>query len=135
MRLQPSDHNRQFRLPQVWAGFSYGDADNLHGEGPEFEEACRWYRMPAKVLFEKFRRSEKGLALYPLEWVSGQLDDSLRLFAEVAGLPRRQVFQLKAYPDDLVGHQGAMAYDFSRLSNGLGSGSIRRVPATLSESA
>jgi hypothetical protein len=112
VRLQPSAHNRQFRLPRIWAGFGSADAAQLAGEGPEFEEVCQWYRLPAQAAFEQFRRSQDGLALYPLDWVSGQLDDSLALYAELEGMPRRQAFQLSELPRDLAGHQGAMAYDF-----------------------
>jgi hypothetical protein len=111
MRLQPSGHNRQFRLPQVWAGFNDADAINLFGEGPEFEETFRWYQTSAQRTFESFRRGHQGLALYPLEWVSGQLEDAAGMFAEMSGLPRRQAFQMTDAPEKLVGQQGAMAYD------------------------
>jgi hypothetical protein len=112
MRLQPSGHTRQFRLPQAWAGYTDSDAMNLYGEGPEFEEACRWYGTSAQRTFESFRRSQAGLALYPLEWVSSQLADAVGMFMEMSGMPRRQAFQVGGRADGLAGQQGAMSYDF-----------------------
>jgi hypothetical protein len=110
-RMQPSGHTRQFRLPQVWVGFGESDAMNLYGEGPEFEEACRWYGTSAQRTFESFRRGHRGLSLYPLEWVSGQLADAAGMFAEMSGLPRRQAFQVEG-EEGLQGQQGAMQFDF-----------------------
>jgi hypothetical protein len=112
MRLQSSGHTRQFRLPQAWVGFSDSDAMNLYGDGPEFEEACRWYGTSAQRMFESFRRSHQGLALYPLEWVSSQLEDAVGMFVEMSGMPRRQAFQVGGRAEGLEGQQGAMSYDF-----------------------
>ncbi len=112
VRFQPSAYNRRFRLPRIWAGFRRGTAETLRGEGPEIEALCQRFGMSTDLMFKKFQRRQDGLTLYPIDWVSSQLDGSLALFAELEGLPRRQIFQLSEFPDDLVGHQGAMAYDF-----------------------
>ena len=112
VRNQPSTHNRRFRLPRLWAGFSHRGATALHGEGPEIEALCQRFGMSRDSMFENSQRLQDGLTLYPMDWVSNQLDFSLALFAELAGLPRRQIFPLSKFPRDLVGHQMTMAYDF-----------------------
>jgi hypothetical protein len=112
MRLQPSAHNRQFRLPRVWAGYDRSRAAKLCGDGPEFEDACRWLGMTREATLQKFRRSQDGLTLFPMDWVSGELDGSTALFADVEALPRRQLFQLGEHADGQLGYQGAAAYDF-----------------------
>ncbi len=112
VRFQPSAYNRRFRLPRLWAGFSQSMAATLRGEGPEFETLCQQFGLPREVMFEDFQRRQDGLTLYPMEWVSDQMKGSLAIFAELEGVPRRQIFPLKEFPGDLAGHQGAMAYDF-----------------------
>ena len=62
-------------------------------------------------MLEKSRRSHAGLELYPLDWVSGRLGDASAIFAEMKSVPRWQTFRLKHVPEDLIGYQGASAYD------------------------
>jgi len=112
VRNQPSTYNRRFRLPRIWAGFTHGSAAALHGEASEFEALGRRFGVSRDSMFENFKRRQDGLTLYPMDWVSNQLDGSLALFAELEGLPRRQIFPLSKYPGDLVGRQSAMSFDF-----------------------
>jgi hypothetical protein len=63
-------------------------------------------------MFRKFERLQDGLRLYPLDWVSYRLEEALGVFAEMEGLPARQVFSLENFPAGLIGYQGATAFDF-----------------------
>lgn len=102
---------RKLRLPRCWAGFTGDVVQALHGEGPEFEQLCAKFGMAQESMFRKFERRLDGLRLYPLEWVSGQLEAATTVFAELNGFPRRQVISLKRFPETLVGYSGANVYD------------------------
>lgn len=100
------------KLPRIWAGFRRSDAVMLRGAGPEFEQACRNNAASPIALFDSGCKSAYGLTLFPLEWVSGQLDHAVGVFAEVTPSLRHQVFRYDATPKGLSGFQGASAYDF-----------------------
>jgi len=53
-----------------------------------------------------------GLRLYPLDWVSNQLERALVMFAEVTPSMRRQICRVEGLPDGLIGYRGASAFDF-----------------------
>jgi len=99
-------------LPNLWAGFRLSDAATITGDGPEFDAECRRKRRSPKELMVAAMRTEFGLVLYLLPWVSHHWQRSLGVFADLTGYPRRQVFRLSHPADDLVGFQGAAQFDF-----------------------
>jgi hypothetical protein len=107
------------RLPRVWAGFHQNQVRNLLGEGPEFEETCRQCRLSAAVLFQRTARRVFGLVLFPMDWVTSQLEQAATIFAELRPSLRRQTCRIAGVPDGLIGYQGASAFDFynSRYRN------------------
>lgn len=99
-------------LPKLWAGFSPAEAKTITGAGPELEAyAARAGRSPRRLL-QQLRREHLGMILYPLAWTSHHWEQAAAVFADLEDLPRRQVFRLKAMPDDLAGFHGASMYDF-----------------------
>jgi hypothetical protein len=63
-------------------------------------------------MFRKFQRPHEGLVLCPLAWVSDQSPSATAVYAELAGLPRKQAFDLTEFPDGLVGFESASMFDF-----------------------
>jgi hypothetical protein len=110
----------KLQLPALWAGFEPEAARQLTGQGPEFELLCRRFDIAPAKMFQIFERKHRGLRLFPLDWVSEQLTPALSIFADLSDVPRRQLFRLRRLPDDLVGFQGASAFDFfsSRFRTG-----------------
>jgi hypothetical protein len=99
-------------LPKFWAAFRPADTRNITGDGPELAAyAARTGRSPQHLL-QHLRRDQFGLAMYPLGWVSHLWEMAVAVFADLSGVPRRQVFRLHHAPDDLVGFRGACEYDF-----------------------
>lgn len=47
-----------------------------------------------------------------MDWVTHQLDLAIAVLAELSQFPRRQVFRLDRFPNDLVGYRGASSFDF-----------------------
>jgi len=99
-------------IPRLWASFGLTDAANICASGPEFEAMRAKYGYDAQWLFRKFERRYKGTVLYPLDWVSDALHQSLGIYAELKGFPKRQVFSVRKLPDDLCGFRGAAEWDF-----------------------
>ncbi len=108
----PAMQREGLRLPQLWAGFRADRAGFIHGEGPEFELACRQSAVSAELLFSSSARDFEGLKLWPLEWVSGQLEHAATVFAEMAGFWRSQAARIGSFPEGLMGFQGASEFDF-----------------------
>ncbi len=108
----PAMQREGVRLPRLWAGFHTPIAGLIRGEGPEFESACRQTAVSAEVLFSSGARDFEGLKLWPLEWVSDQLEHSATVFAEMAGFWRSQVARIGSFPEGLMGFQGASEFDF-----------------------
>jgi hypothetical protein len=100
------------RLPQVWAGFRQNEARNLIGEGPEFEETGRHGGLSATALFQGAAHKVFGLVLFPMDWVTSQLERATAIFAELRPSLRRQTCRTRGVPDGLIGYQGAIAFDF-----------------------
>jgi len=100
------------RLPQLWAGFRTRQAKMLRGGGPEFELTCRKQCRAAREVFHESVRYIAGLTAYPLDWVSGQLDSVVAIFAELTPSLRRQVCRIGSLPECLIGFHGASAFDF-----------------------
>lgn len=100
------------RLPRLWAGFRNRYTRGLDGHGPEFEEACRAQSATAAGSFANSAQQLDGLTLYPVDWVSDQLERATAVFAEMTVGLRRQLFRVAGLPDGLIGFQGASAYDF-----------------------
>ena len=99
------------RLPRVWAGFRSRSSDDLRGDGPEFEQACCDARTTSMATFQGSRRTLRGLALHPLDWVSSRLDQAVAVYAELTPKWRRQVYRIGGV-NDLIGYQGASEFDF-----------------------
>lgn len=108
----PAAPRRGLRLPEVWAGFTYRDACDLQGEGPEFEMACRRQQAKPESAFRAAAIRTHGLMLFPLNWVSGQLERAAALFAKVTSSVQRQVFKVEEIPAGLRGFDGASEFDF-----------------------
>jgi hypothetical protein len=111
-RYEPRAARRELKLPPLWAGFAPSDVDAISGEGPELAELCKKFDFSAQAMLEIFRRDHWGLACLPVDWVSNHLGKALRLFADLNDVPPMQVFRLEELPGQLVGYQGAVAYDF-----------------------
>jgi len=112
VRHAPDSMRQELRLPCLWAGFKPAQAIGLTGDGPELEAYCqRTRRTPGQVL-ARTAREHFGLLLYPFPWVSHCWQQAVAVFADLGRFPKRQVFALHSPADDLVGHQGAAAFDF-----------------------
>jgi hypothetical protein len=111
-RYEPRAARSELKLPPLWAGFAPGDLEAITGDGPELATLCRKFDFSAQAMLEIFRRDHWGLACLPVDWVSGHLGKALRLFADLNEVPPVQIFQLEELPGQLVGYQGAVAYDF-----------------------
>ena len=109
----------ELRLPRLWAAFRYRDATHLRAEGPEFEAACRHGNGSETDVLQTAAQRMPGLTLYPLDWISNQLDYSVAMFAEVTPSLRRQTCRIQGVPDGLIGYQVRGAFDFysSRYRN------------------
>lgn len=108
----PAVRSGPVRLPRLWAGYRTSCVPELYGGGPEFEFECSQYGLTEEMVFRKSERQFEDLTLYPLEWVSHQLDLAVTVFAEMRGFQRRQVFCIERFPHDLIGYQGASEFDF-----------------------
>ena len=64
------------------------------------------------AVFHESARKLFGLTLYPLDWVSNQLEYAASVFAEVTPGLRRQVCRFNGLPDGLIGNFGASEFDF-----------------------
>jgi hypothetical protein len=100
------------RLPRMWAGYRQSEARNLAGEGPEFDEACRHVSESPATLFQTAARHVFGLTLFPMDWVSNQLERATNMFAQLTPSLRRQTCRIEGLPDGLIGYEGASAFDF-----------------------
>ena len=100
------------RLPKLWAAFRPADAAAITGDGPELAVyAVRAGKSPERLL-KRLRRDHHGLICYPLAWVSHHWHQAVAILADLERFPRRQVFQLRQLPDDLVGYQDAAEFQF-----------------------
>ena len=104
--------DRQFRLPKLWAGFRAADAAAIEPGGPELAEYCTRTGRSAGEALAAIRRDFFGLWLFPMAWVSGAWQQVAAVFADLRRFPLRQVFPIVRVPEDLVGFQGAVEYDF-----------------------
>lgn len=112
-RRCPVPRLRRLRLPSVLAAFLPGVVRSLQGRGPEFEAICQRFGMTAERMFRLFQRRHQGFTLLPLDWLDEeQLQHAKAFFADLDGYPRRQLFRLRRFPDQLQGHQGASSFDF-----------------------
>jgi hypothetical protein len=103
---------RELRLPRLWAGFRRSVASVLRGDGPEFECECASLPVDSNKVFRKSARTHFGLTLYPMDWVSNQLELAVAVFADVTPALRRQVCRFNGLPDSLTGYCGASEFDF-----------------------
>ena len=102
----------QVCLPKLWAGFRPSDAANITGDGPELAAYAADTGKSPQYLLEEYQRDHCGLVLHPLAWVSHHWQQAVTVFADLERFPKRQVFQLQQLPDDLVGCQYAVEFDF-----------------------
>ncbi|MAT69435.1 MAG: hypothetical protein CMJ58_07900 [Planctomycetaceae bacterium] len=100
--------SRRLHWPRLWAGFALGTPLTAHG--PEFEQLCERFDLPAATMQKKFLRTQRGLTLLPLDWVSDQLAQASDVLVELPQLPQRRVFRYDD-PSCLTGFQGASRYD------------------------
>ena len=100
------------RLPRMWAGFRRHEVRNLAGKGPEFDEVCRRTSKSPRTLFQTSARHVFGLTLFPMDWVSNQLECATEMFAQLTPNLRRQTCRIDGMPDGLIGYDGASAFDF-----------------------
>jgi hypothetical protein len=110
--LRPDTVRCQLRLPKLWAAFRAEPARHLHGEGPEFEMACRQSCLSGEELLHASCISFEGLKLFPLDWFSSELQAATTIFAEMEGFEMRQVVRLQTPSKDLCGYAGASSFDF-----------------------
>jgi hypothetical protein len=100
------------QLPRLWAGFRPNHAAALRGEGPEFENECAMQCARAMEFFHVSAQCIEGLTCYQLDWISGQLDGAVAVFAEVTYQMRHQICRIGKLPDGLSGFQGSSVFDF-----------------------
>ena len=111
---QPQLRKRsQLGLPHFWAGFDTAGAQGLTGQGPELTQYARRVRTPAIELFTRATRQHDGLLLYPLEWVSHAWPQIRGVYADLQGVPKRQIIRARRLQRALRGHVGAVEYDLS----------------------
>src|SRR4051794_29222960 len=96
----------------MWAGFRSSAATRVSGNGPELERECNLRSLTSGEMFRESARYFDGLILYPLDWVSDQIELATAVFAEVTPSLRRQVFRISGLPDGLIGYHGASEFDF-----------------------
>jgi hypothetical protein len=53
-----------------------------------------------------------GLTLLPLVLVSHHWQQTVAVFADLDGFPKRQVFRIQRVPEDLQGQSGPAQFDF-----------------------
>jgi hypothetical protein len=110
---RPMPRLRRLRLPSVLAAFLPGAVGSLQGRGPEFEAICKRFGMAPARMFRLFQRRHQGFTLCPLDWLDEeQLQRAKAFFADLDGYPRKQLFRVHRFPDQLQGYQGACAFDF-----------------------
>jgi hypothetical protein len=80
--------------------------------GPEYELATANTDECPDELVRYTVQMEHGLALYPIEWVSGELHKASAIFAEITPQLKRQVCRVSQLPAGLTGFQGAAEFDF-----------------------
>jgi hypothetical protein len=112
VRYQPSRFNRHFRLPTIWAGFSPAKAGAVEGVGEDLDRLAAKFDLPTQVMFKKFERRHDGLVLFPLKWVGEQVESRRALFADLEGLPSRQLVSVETIPCGLVGACEGGNFDF-----------------------
>lgn len=126
-RYCPGQIRQHVQLPKLWAAFRPKDARNITGDGPELADyAARTGRSPRRLL-EQLRRDHLGMVLFPLPWVSHAWEKAFSIYADLQQFPRRQVFRLRHLPDDLVGFQGAVEFNFydgQRQRTGIGNAAV-----------
>lgn len=103
---------RRYQLPRIWAGFGPTDTVRISGQGPELEAASQHQGHVGQTLFRRATRTDFGLVLYPLAWVSHESPGAVVVFADLARFPRRQMIAMTQPGTDLVGHHGATPYGF-----------------------
>ena len=107
---------REPRLPRLWAGYREADARRLEGDGPELAALAERFDLPQQTLLRKFERTYDGLVVFPLDFVSGNLDSAVTVFADLESYPRVHVFRTRQLSNGLHGFQGATAWDFFESS-------------------
>ena len=119
-RIRQLPVKRRVELPRLWAGFRSSDARDLKGDGPEFDAACRQTGKTPRHFFADARKKHQGLTLFPLDWVSYRWEQAVTVFADLDGLPKRQVIRVNDPELDLAGYRGAAHFDLhaSRFMHG-----------------
>jgi hypothetical protein len=97
----------ELRLPSFWASLTTSD---VHADGPELDEICRTYGLPADVALLTCARRHKGQVLFPVEFVSGMWRQFKAIFADLKSFIPRQVIRLEQ-PERLCGFNRAAEFD------------------------
>jgi len=104
------------KLPKLWAAFHPADAANIIGDGPELAAYSQRTGKSPEEMMTHLRRTHLGLVLFPFTWVSHHWEQATAVFADLAQFPQRQVFRVRRFPDDLIGFQDAIEFDFRPIS-------------------
>jgi hypothetical protein len=104
---------RRLKLPRLWAAFNPENAGSIFPDGPELAATFSRSGQSAEPVLESERRTHVGLTLFPLVWVSHHWQQTVAVFADLHGFPKRQVFRIPRVPEDLQGQNGAAQFDFS----------------------
>lgn len=98
-------------LPSTWAGFTTQAASGIKPSGPELEQLCKKFELTTEAMIAKFTRHHNRQKLFPLDWVSDQLDTCVDLYVEPASAPFAQVIAGEEN-GNFRGYQGSSEYDF-----------------------
>jgi len=82
------------QLPRLWAGYRRSTAQSVEASGPEIEALCSKFGLTRRAMAAKFQQEHDGLVLLPVSWVAEDLHRATTVFAETAGMARRQATPL-----------------------------------------
>jgi hypothetical protein len=104
---------RLLKLPRLWAAFNPENAGSIFPDGPELAATVSRSGQSADSVLEADRRTHMGLTLLPLVLVSHHWQQTVAVFADLDGFPKRQVFRIPRVPEDFQGQSGPAQFDFS----------------------
>jgi hypothetical protein len=96
----------ELRLPKFWTAINTREAT---GDGPEFAELVRRFRLPSEVALACSARRHRGEVFHRMEFVSNRWEEFRAIYCDFKGFFRRQV--LVTGQEQLVGFEGAAQFD------------------------